>query len=54
MVDEDGEAPKGEVSSPEVGERDAVEALEVRFYGVGVLAQEGEETRQFPETPTAF
>jgi hypothetical protein len=53
-VDQDGEPSDREPPAPEVREVDAVEAEEIRLYGVGVLTDQREEARQFPSTPTAF
>ena len=39
LVEEYGEAPDREPAAPEVREVDAVEALEVSLYRVGVLAE---------------
>lgn len=52
--DEDGEPPDGELAAPVARDVDAVEALKIGFYGVGVIAEEADELRQFPATPTAF
>lgn len=51
---QDRQAPKGQAAPVEVAQVDAVEALEVGLYGVAVVAEEGEERGQFPETPRAF
>ena len=53
MVDQYGETPEREPAAPEIREVDAVEAEEVRLYGVGVLTEERDERRQFPEIPRA-
>lgn len=37
VADQDGEPSDGKPAAPEVREVDAVEALEVSFYGVGAL-----------------
>jgi hypothetical protein len=45
VADEDGDAPERELAAVQPREVDAVEALEVGFYGVGVLAEERDERR---------
>ena len=54
VVDQDGELPDGELASPQIREVDAVEAEEVSFYGVAVIAECAGELLQFPEIPRAL
>ena len=53
-MQEDGEPPDRELAAPEVREIDAVEALEIGFYDVDVIAEEADELRQFPAIPSAL
>lgn len=48
------QSPERKLAGPEVREIDAVEATEVGLYGVVVIAEEGDERRQFPSIPAAF
>lgn len=54
VMDQDGQAPDRELAAIEGREVDAVEAEEVRLYGVAVLAEDRDELRQFPAMPSAF
>ncbi|MDG4801722.1 hypothetical protein [Micromonospora sp. WMMD980] len=53
MVDQDAQASPGQLAAPEARQLDAVVPLKVGLYGVGVVADQGDERGQFPAPPAS-